>query len=198
MKPLALLPAFLTRLSDPAYFRAFFARALRVLAVAAGITLAFVFILNWKEAFSYDGEALAGCIVYQLFFAVAAGAAVQILLLRAGTLRELEPGGMPAAAASAVILRALGEAWAVAGALLGLGTGFFIWIAEQRSSSLIRMTDFLFPQLRANEASFLGGAVLIAKAFLYSLAALLLAYLLAELLQRLCRRQEPAPPAAAS
>lgn len=194
MQPLTLIPTLLDRLADPAYFRTFFARALWVLAVAVGITLAFVFILNWKEAFAYDGEVLAGCIIYQLFFALAAGVAVQILLLRARTLRELEPTSMPAAAASAVILRALGEAWAVSGALLGVGSGFFVWIAEQRSSSLIRMTDFLFPQLRAAEASFLGGVVLIAKGFLCSLLVILLAYLLAELLQRICRPQQPAPP----
>jgi hypothetical protein len=203
MKPLALLPTFLDRLDDPTFLRTFFARALWVLAVVAGVTLAFVFILNWKDAFSYEGEVLAGCIVYQLFFAVAAYTAVHILLLRAGNLREQEPGGMPAAAASGIILRALGEAWAAAGALLGLGTGLFVWIAERRSSTLQGKTDFLFPHLRAGEASFLGGGVLIARGLLYSLAALLLAYLLAELLQRLSRQVEavsspPGGPAATS
>ncbi len=188
MKPLTLLPSFLDRLADPAFFRTFFARALWVLAVVAGITLAFAFILNWKDAFSYEGEILAGCIVYQVFFAAAGYAAVHILLLRAENLRELEPGGMPAAAASVVILRAVGEAWAVAGALLGLGTGLFVWIAGRRSSPLLGTTDFLFPHLRAGEASFVGGGVLIGKGLLCSLAALLLTYLLAELLQRLSRQ----------
>jgi hypothetical protein len=196
MNPLCLLPTFLERLSDPPFFRTFFARVLWVLAITTGIALAFVFILNWKDAFAYEGETLAGCIVYQLLFALAAYAAVHVLLLRASALKALEPGGMPAAAASAIILRAAGEVWGLAGACLGLGAGLFVCIADRRSSPLIERTKFLFPLLKIDEASFVGGLSLIAKGLLSALLALLTAYLLAELLQRLSRSKEPASSAA--
>jgi hypothetical protein len=92
----------------------------------------------------------------------------------------------PAAVSVAIVtFKLVGEAWGFASALLGSGAAVYVWFAGREARTLLKKPAVFFPFLEAKSASFTGGAALILEGFLYGALALLLGYLLAELLQLL-------------
>jgi hypothetical protein len=157
-------PQVLERLADRAFFRSFSARILKACAVIVALYAVIVFFLGWKELF-------------ELSYLV-----VHAILLRARDVRTLDERIPPAVAVSAIVARLAGETYAFASSLLGIGGAVFVWFAGRGAGRLLEKADFALPFLKAAPASFEAGAALIIKGVLGGALALLLGFLLAELL----------------
>jgi len=175
-------PQVLQRLSDRSFFRIFSARVLTASAAIVALYAVIVFFLGWKELFELSSEAMIGGIVYQLLFAFASYLVVHAILLRAREVRILDERVPPAVAVSAIVARLAGETYAFASALLGIGGAIFVWFAGRGAGRLLEKAAFALPFLKAAPASFEAGAALIVKGVLGGALALLLGFLVAELL----------------
>jgi hypothetical protein len=175
-------PQVLERLADRAFFRIFSARILKAAAAIVALYAIIVFFLGWKELFELSSEAMIGGIIYQLLFAFASYLVVHAILLRARDVRALDESLPPAVAVSAIVARLAGETYAFASSLLGIGGAVFVWFAGRGAGRLLEKADFALPFLKAAPASFEAGAALVIKGVLGGALALLLGFLLAELL----------------
>lgn len=175
-------PQVLERLADRAFFRILGGRVLTVSAVIVALYAIIVFFLGWKELFELSSEAMIGGIIYQLLFGFASYLVVHAILLRARDVRALDESLPPAVAVSAIVARLAGETYAFASSLLGIGGAVFVWFAGRGADRLLKRADFALPFLKAAPASFEAGAALIIKGVLGGALALLLGFLLAELL----------------
>jgi hypothetical protein len=182
MEKYLLAPLLISKLGQDDTFRSYFSQFLKVLAVICAVAALIVFFLGWKELFAMSSEGMIGGIIYQLTFAVAAYLVVHCALLRAVEAKQAVPGSPAALSVAAVVLKLAGEAWGSASILLGSGAGIYVWFAGREARVLLKKTTAFFPFLKASDGSFTGGAALIFQGILYGAGALLLGYLLAELL----------------
>jgi hypothetical protein len=185
MEKYLLAPLFISKLGQDDNFRSYFSLLLKALAVVGAFASIIVFFLGWKELFEMSSEAMIGGIIYQLTFAVAAYLAVHFTLLRAAEAKESSPGRPAPLSVAAVILKLAGEAWGFPCALLGSGAAVYVWFAGRDADVLLNKTAVFFPFLQARPASFAAGASLIVQGFLYGALALIVGYLLSEILQLL-------------
>jgi hypothetical protein len=182
MEKFLLAPLLISKLGQDDAFRSFFSQFLKVLAAICAIAAIIVFFLGWKALFDMSSQGLIGGIFYQLAFAVAAYLVVHCILLRAVEIKHAVPGRSAVLSVSSVLLRLAGEAWGSASVLLGIGAGIFVWFAGGDAGELLGKIEAFFPFLRINNGSFASGAALIFQGFLNGVLALLVGYLLAELL----------------
>jgi hypothetical protein len=177
-----LAPLLISKLGQNDSFRLFFSRLLKVLAIVGALAAIIVFFLDWKDLFEMSSEGMIGGILYQLTFVAATYLAVHCTLLRAAEVKESVPGRPPALSVAVVVLKLAGETWGFASALFGIGGAIYVWFAGREAEILLKKTAVFFPFLKAGPASFTGGAALIVQGLLYGVLALLLGYLLSELL----------------
>lgn len=175
-------PQVLERLADRTFFRILSARILTAAAVIVAMYAVITFFLGWKELFELSSEAMIGGILYQLLFAFASYLVVHAILLRARDVRFLDESLPPAIAVSAIVARLAGETYAFASSLLGVGAAVFVWFAGRGADRLLKRADFALPFLKGAPASFEAGAALVIRGVLGGALALLIGFLLAELL----------------
>lgn len=185
MEKYLIAPLLISKLGQDGGFRSCFSRLLKALAAVGAVAALIVFFIGWKEIFEMSSEAMIGGIIYQLTFVVTAYLAVHFTLLRAAEAKESAPGRPAALSVAAVVLKLAGEAWGFASALLGSGAAVYVWFAGREARVLLKKMAVFFPFLKASPASFTAGAALIVQGLLYGALALLLGYLLSELLQLL-------------
>ena len=183
MEKYLLAPLFISKLGQDDNFRSYFSLILKALAVVGAFAALVVFFLGWKDLFEMSSEAMIGGIIYQLTFAVAACLAVHFTLLRAAEAKKSVPGRPAPLSVAAVVLKLAGEAWGFSSALLGSSAAVYVWFAGRDADVLLNKTAVFFPFLQARPASFAGGASLIVQGFVYGALALLVGYLLSDLLQ---------------
>lgn len=181
MEKYLFAPLLVRKLAQGNCFRMLFARLLAVVAALITIAAVLLFFLGWKEIFDMSSEAMAGGIVFQLTFALAAYQAVHSTLVRAREVKRESDRPAPITV-SAVIFRLAGEVFGFAATALGAGGGILVWFAGREAHTLLNKTAVIFPFLKAGPPSFFGGATLIVQGLGYGTLALLLGYLLAELL----------------
>jgi len=197
MDKFLVAPLLLGKLEQRATFLKIFSRLLKVLAWLGAVIAVIGFFLGWKELFEKSSEAMIGGILYQVTFAVAAYLAVHCTLLRAAGIGNATPDRPAALAVATNVFKLAGEAWGFTSTLLGAGSAVYVWFAGREANGLLAMVEPLFPFLKAGPATFAAGAALAAKGLLYGALALLLGYLLAELLQRLPAEAGDPPETAA-
>jgi hypothetical protein len=76
----------------------------------------------------------------------------------------------------------VGEVWGVASAFLGCGAAVYLWFAGREAGVLLNKAAVFSPFLKAGPASFTVGMALVFQGVLYGSLAILVGYLLAELL----------------
>lgn len=185
MEKYLLAPLLINKLGQDDIFRNYFSQLLKVLAVICAVTALIVFFLGWKELFAMSSEGMIGGIIYQLAFAVAAYLVVHCTLVRAAEAKKAIPGCPAALSVAAVVSKLVGEAWGLASVLLGFGSGIYVWFAGREARVLLHKTAVIFPFLVRNNGTFADGAALVFKGLFYGALALLLGYLLAEILKLL-------------
>jgi hypothetical protein len=185
MEKYLLAPLLIHKLGQSGGFRSCFAWLLKGLAIVGALAALVVFFLGWKDLFDMSSAGMTGGIIYQLTFVAAAYVALHCTWLRA---KEISASDSPKPAAlpvASVILKLLGEAWGFSSALLGSGAAVYVWFAGRDARMLLDRMRVFFPFLKAGPDTFFSGAALIIQGLLYGALALLLGYLLSELLQLL-------------
>lgn len=185
MEKYLLAPLLIAKLGENDSFRRLFAWLLRTLAAVGALAALVAFFLGWKDLFEMSSAAMTGGIIYQLAFVAAAYVAVHCTLLRATEVKESSPAIPAALSVASIVLRLAGETWGLASALLGSGGAVYVWFAGRDAQVLLMRMRVFFPFLQAGPASFFSGAALIIQGILYGALALLLGYLLSELLHLL-------------
>jgi hypothetical protein len=176
----------------------FFCRGVAViLRVSAAMLVLFsltTFFQAGKATFELPAQGIPGGALFEVFFVVAVYASVHVLLIRAKEIENLPGGELFAIPLGAILVRLLGEAYAAFVGLVAVGGGVFVWFTNQSIGKILNpVVRALFPVLR-DDPSFMGGIEFMIVGVLTGLAALIVSYVVAEILQVLARlsTREPA------
>lgn len=169
----------------------FFCRAVAViLRGGAGLLVLFsltTFFQAGKITFELPAHAVAGGALFEVFFVLAVYAAVHIIILRARDIDQLPPSDFFALPLGALLLRLIGEAYAAFVALVAVGGGLFVWFTNQSLGKIFYpAVRAMFPAMR-EDATFMGGIEFMAVGVLTALLALVISYVLSDVLGLLAR-----------
>jgi len=142
-----------------------------------------------KVIFDLPTSGILGGILFQLFFIVAIYCVVHGLFIRARQIDTLSGGDYNMFALAAIVVRAAGEVFAGFVGLVAVGGGIFIWFTGKGIGTILNPTPYFLPVF--GDTTFLGGIQFIAGGVLSAIAAIGLAYLLAEgliLIEELAQR----------
>jgi len=160
--------------------RAAVAVALRVLAVLFVIGGILLLIQLLKFSFNLPtAQGTAGGLILTLLLLGAIAASCQVLLYRAESVSALGESPFTVIPIVSILLRAMGELYAVAGIAVGVGGCLFVWFSGESPLGMLGGIAPFLPSVPAG-GTFLDGVVLLAWAGLGSFALLLIFYFLAE------------------
>jgi hypothetical protein len=154
-------------------------RALAALAVLFSLT---PFFQAGKLIFDLPANGILGGVFFEALLVLAVYSVVHVLLIRAGEIDRLDSGEYYALRAAPVLVRMAGEAYACFVSLVAVGAGIFVWFTGLSQAKVLNPFMLaLIPSVRDNP-SFMGGIEFMLGGILVAIGALLLSYLLAELL----------------
>ena len=176
---------FLRLLENSAFFSRMVGIMLRVLAALIVLgSLATIFKAG-KVMFDLPASGIMGGIMYQLFYILAIYAVSHTLIIRARDIeaqRDSEHYVLPIAS---FLARLVGEIYAAFVALTAIGGGLFVWFTGQPVGKIMNPIPFLYPIPK--QPNFMGGIELILSGILIATAAIIVTYIVAELLNALNR-----------
>jgi len=179
---LVLSPArkILETLERGSVIRATVAMALRILAILFVLGGIFLLIETLKMSFSLPtAQGTVGGLIFAASLAAMIAASCQVLLYRAESITSLGESLFTVIPILSILLRAVGEIYAVIGIAIGVGGCLFLWFSGE---SPLRMLGGMAPFFLsgARGGTFLDGLVLLAWSGLGSFGLLLFCYFLAE------------------
>lgn len=176
-------------LREPRHFNRMMAVTLRVVATLV-VPLSLVsFFKAGKVIFDLPTSGILGGILFQVFFIVAIYCVVHALFIRARQIDALFGGDYNMFPLAAIVVRAVGEAFAGFVGLVAVGGGIFIWFTGKGIGTILNPTPYFLPVF--GDTTFLGGIQFIAGGVLSAIAVIGLTYLLAEglnLIEELAQR----------
>jgi hypothetical protein len=170
--------AVLDWLREPRHFNRMMAITLRVVATLVAPLSLVSFFKAGKVIFDLPTSGILGGILFQMFFVVAIYCVVHGLFIRARQIDALSGGDYNMFPLAAIVVRAVGEAFAGFVGLVAVGGGIFIWFTGKGIGTILNPTPYFLPVF--GDTTFLGGIQFIAGGVLSAIAAIGLAYLLAE------------------
>lgn len=178
MESYYFMRAVLNWLREPRHFNRMTAVTLRVVATLV-VPLSLVsFFKAGKVIFDLPASGILGGVLFQLFFVVAIYCVVHGLFIRARQIDALTGGDYNMFPLAAIVVRAAGEAFAGFVGPVAVGGGIFIWFTGKAIGTILNPTPYFLPVF--GDTTFLGGIQFIAGGVLSAIAAIGLAYLLAE------------------
>lgn len=154
-------------------------RALAALAVLFSLT---PFFQAGKLIFDLPANGILGGVLFEILLVLAVYSVVHVLLIRAGDIDKLEPGEYYALRVAPLLARMVGEAYSCFVSLVAVGAGIFVWFTGMSQAKVLNPFMLaLIPSMRDN-ASFMGGIEFMLGGILVAIGALLLSYMLAEVL----------------
>jgi hypothetical protein len=153
--------------------------ALRVLAVLAVLSGAYLLIEILKVSFQLPTEGTVGGLLFAVLFAASVLAVGQIFWYRAHSVEEIGESPFTVIPIVSILFRLLGELYATLGLMVGLGGCLFIWLAKANPLGLVRGMAGLLPSF-SGEATFLGGLMFLGYLGFAAFLALIVFYALAE------------------
>ncbi len=158
-----------------------------ILTVLSGL---FGFILAWRDIFRMPVTGIMGGIIFQIFFVIAIYGVVHNMLIKA---KEIESGtAMPVSIdIGSTLLRLSGETYALFTGLMAIGGGVFIWFAGsgvRSSNTLFRVINHYFTFTKLYGEGFMQGLVFMLRGIAYAFLALIIAYILADILKLFIKR----------
>jgi hypothetical protein len=182
MEKYLFMRSLLQWLSQAALFNRAIAVGLRAAAAVIVLFSLATFFQAGKVIFDLPAQSVAGGVLFEVFFVLAVYAAVHVLILRARDVDELKPNEFYALPVAALVVRLLGEAYAAFVSLVAVGGGLFVWFTGMSVTRVLNpMIRALFPKLK-DEVSFMGGIEFMVFGILTALGALILSYVLFEIL----------------
>ncbi len=153
--------------------------AMKVVGVLFALLGLILVIEILKASFELPTEGTLGGVLLALLFAAGAAVVVQILYYHAEQVKTLGESQYTVIPIVAILLRALGEAYAAMAAAIGVGGCLFIWLAKTSPVGLIGGMGLLTPGY-LGEMSFIGGIFFLVYTLVAGFAALMLSYFFAE------------------
>lgn len=130
--------------------------------------------------------AIAGGILYQLFYAFGVYSVIHIFIIRAQDIAAQKPAELFMLSLGAMLVRMLSEAYAAFVAFISMGGAIFVWFTGMKLSTILGSLSAFFPVM--TDTSFLGGIGLLFSGLLLAIGAIIGGYMLAELLNTLSNR----------
>jgi hypothetical protein len=169
-----------------------FFRRVVAMAIRAGAALVVLFSLTTffqagKLTFELPAQGIPGAVLFEVLFVLAVYAAVHVMLIRARDVDQLSVNDFYAIPLGAILVRMLGEIYAVFVGLVSIGAGLFVWFTNQGVGKVLNpLVRALFPTMRDNP-SFMGGIEFMVSGMLAGLGVLIAAYVVSEILALLAR-----------
>jgi hypothetical protein len=169
-----------------------FFRRVVAMAIRAGAALVVLFSLTTffqagKLTFELPAQGIPGAVLFEVLFVLAVYAAVHVMLIRARDVDQLSVNDFYAIPLGAILVRMLGEIYAVFVGLVSIGAGLFVWFTNQGVGKVLNpLVRALFPSMRDNP-SFMGGIEFMVSGMLAGLGVLIAAYVVSEILALLAR-----------
>ena len=185
--------ALLERLGDSGFLNRATAITLRVLAALIVLFSLTTFFKVGQLIFKLPANSILGGVLFEVFFVLAVYAVAHVLVIRAGEISRLVPGEHHALPLAPILLRAAGETYSAFVILVAIGGGIFVWFTSLKLSNsniLNPVIQFLMPTPRA-DVSFMGGIEFMLSGILAGIAALVLAYIAADVFRLLLRDRRP-------
>lgn len=185
MSKYLFMKPFLRLLETGKFFSKMVAVMLRVLAALIVLgSLASIFKAG-KFMFDLPPNGIMGGIMYVLFFMLAIYAVAHTLIIRASDIeaqRDKKHFILPIAS---ILTRLAGEAYATYVAMTAVGGGIFVWFTGQSIGKIMDPIPFLFPTTQ--KPNFMGGIELILIGVLLAAGAIIVSYVISELITALHR-----------
>jgi hypothetical protein len=169
-----------------------FFRRVVAMAIRAGAALVVLFSLTTffqagKLTFELPAQGIPGAVLFEVLFVLAVYAVVHVMLIRARDVDQLSVNDFYAIPLGAILVRMLGEIYAVFVGLVSIGAGLFVWFTNQGVGKVLNpLVRALFPTMRDNP-SFMGGIEFMVSGMLAGLGVLIAAYVVSEILALLAR-----------
>jgi hypothetical protein len=181
---LLFVPSALAALDRGAVLKAVASLAMQVAAVLTGLWGIVVWVKTWEGTRYLQGAEVLGLVLFQLVVLVMVYALVHTLWIRSSTVAHLPATDFVAIPVAATCLRLLGELYAIAGAFTGAAVAILVLVSGERRPGgvLLSTVKDLFPATSGSlDNQVAAAAALLASFGFASVAALLAAYLAAEL-----------------
>ena len=169
-----------------------FFRRVVAMAIRAGAALVVLFSLTTffqagKLTFELPAQSIPGAVLFEVLFVLAVYAVVHVMLIRARDVDQLSVDDFYAIPLGAILVRMLGEIYAVFVGLVSIGAGLFVWFTNQGVGKVLNpLVRALFATMRDNP-SFMGGIEFMVSGMLAGLGVLIAAYAVSEILALLAR-----------
>src|SRR5258706_10404418 len=151
-------------------------KALSLFCVIGGI---YLLIDVLKASFEMPTEGTIGGILFSAFLLASIITVVQILLYRAGNIRQINDSPFTVIPVCSMLFRAFGEAYSALGLGIGMGGCIFIWLSKDNPIYYIGDLGKLFPT-PLPEMTILGGLLFLGYFALTSFVVFVVSYFLAE------------------
>ena len=181
MTPWLFVPQLLTLLSHGTFFRKLFFYLFRVTAVISALMGLVICAGILTAALRLPGIALIGAFLFIAFAAVAFYAAAHIYWLRAVDIRNLPDGPLTMTPIVAIMLRTVGEVFAVVISVLSIGLFVLFLLAGQEAGTIASEVPGIPRGLAGGGNPFLAGLIIMAFGIILAMVQLAYFYLLAEL-----------------
>ncbi len=180
MKPQKFFYPILEALDQGCAMRVFWAFGLRCIGVlfALGGIYAFIEILRLSFK-AQSGEYIVGGLLFGIAVLGTTALVIQVFFYRARCIDDLPDSRFTVIPIFSIIVRTIGEAYAIVASIIAIGGCLFLWIAKGNPLYLIPGLRAFLPSSPA-EATFLGGLVFAGILLPVALAVLMLAYFISE------------------
>jgi hypothetical protein len=192
MEKFLFMRPLLQRLGDGRFCYRTVAITLRVVAAVIVMFSLVTFFSAGRLIFDLPSHAILGGVMFEVFFVLAIYATVHVLLLRAADVERLEAHEYFALPLGAKLVQLVGEAYAAFVSFVAFGAGAFVAFTNMSPSKVLNpLIRSLFPSLR-EDTTLMGGIEFVASGLLVAFGALVLAYVLSQLLALAGRMGRPA------
>lgn len=180
----------------------FLCRAVAIALKVTGVILVLLsmttFFMAGRKIFDLSNNAILGGMLFELIFVIAVYAATHVLFIRAQQIENVASGPFIALRFAPFLICGLAEAYAALVGLVAIGGGIFVWFTNVGLDEVLNPAMHpLFPNV-GDDPSFVGGIGFLLSGVAVASAVLLIAYMLAELVQLLMRSVKAIEPVRAS
>jgi len=193
MEKFLFMRVLLDRLGNSTFLNRVTAIVLRVLAALIVLFSLTTFFKVGQLIFKLPTNSILGGVLFEVFFVLAVYAVVHVLVIRASDIDKLVASEYHALPLAPILVRAVGEAYSAFVILLAIGGGIFVWFTSLKLNNVLNpLIQVLVPTPRA-DVSFMGGIEFMLSGVLAGVAALVVAYILADVFRLLLRDRRTLP-----
>ena len=172
-------------LARPGFFNRLVAVSLRVVAGLVVLLSLVSFFKAGKVIFELPASGIPGGLFFQACFVVAIYAVTHALIIRARDIEDLSNDTACILPMASVLFRMFGEIFSVFVSLVAIGGGVYVWFTGRSVATIMNPVPIFFPTF--GDTTFLGGIEFMVGGVLIAIGALLLMYVISDILAHLAQ-----------